>query len=335
MLIDNNLGAPVSDRRRFISKSAFGFGSIFLCENVLANIRKLEGPVKIGMIADLHHDVMHDGDRRLKSFLKAMKNENPDAVIQLGDFAYPNKKNNKILENFQNSNPNAFHVLGNHDVDDGHSFDEVVKLWGMKGRYYSQDVNGLKLIVLDGNEKSPDHTKGYPSYMGEAQLVWLKNELEKLEGPIIIFSHQPIAGPWSIDNAKEVQEILQVHRSKIILALNGHTHIDHVFRKGGIIYFHINSASYQWVGGKHRHKSYPEDIHAKHPYIEYTCPYKDSLFTTLTLDPSSSRIDIEGRSSEWVGPSPAQVGKEMHEQLTDGEEVCPRIRSRRLIRSKN
>ena len=120
MLIDNNLGAPVSDRRRFISKSAFGFGSIFLCENVLANIRKLEEPVKIGMIADLHHDVMHDGDRRLKSFLKAMKDKNPDAVIQLGDFAYPNKKNNKILENFQNSNPNAFHVLGNHDIDDGH-----------------------------------------------------------------------------------------------------------------------------------------------------------------------------------------------------------------------
>ena len=76
MLADNNSGVQVNDRRCFISKSAFGFGSIFLCEDVLANIRKLEGPVKIGMIADLHQDVMHDGDRRLKSFLQAMKNEN-------------------------------------------------------------------------------------------------------------------------------------------------------------------------------------------------------------------------------------------------------------------
>ncbi|MEE2808555.1 MAG: metallophosphoesterase, partial [Verrucomicrobiota bacterium] len=195
MLTGNNLGSSISDRRRFISKSALGFGSIILCEDVLSRVRKLEGPVKIGMIADLHQDVMHDGDRRLESFVQAMKNEKPDAIIQLGDFAYPNKKNKKILEKFQNSNSNAFHVLGNHEIDDGHSFDEVVRLWGMKGRYYSQDVNGLKLIVLDGNEKSADHTKGYPSYMGKAQLFWLKNELEKSEGPIIIVSHQPIAGP--------------------------------------------------------------------------------------------------------------------------------------------
>jgi predicted MPP superfamily phosphohydrolase len=159
MLTDDKLGSPVNGRRSFISKSAFGIGSIFLCEDVLANIRKLEGPVKIGMIADLHQDVMHDGNRRLESFLQAMKNENPDAVIQLGDFAYPNKKNSEILEKFQKSNPNAFHVLGNHDVDGGHSFDEVVKLWGMKGRYYSQDVNGLKLVALYDLEISHCHPK--------------------------------------------------------------------------------------------------------------------------------------------------------------------------------
>jgi Icc protein len=335
MLTKNHSGFPVTGRRRFISKSVLGFGSIVLSEDVLSRVRKLEGPVKIGMIADLHQDVMHDGDRRLESFVQAMKNEKPDAVIQLGDFAYPNKKNKEILESFQNSNSNAYHVLGNHEIDDGHSFDEVVKLWGMKGRYYSEELNGLKLIVLDGNEKSPNHKKGYPSYMGKAQLLWLKKELNESEDPVIIVSHQPIAGPSSIENSKEVQEILQIHRSKIILALNGHTHIDHVFRKAGIIYFHVNSASYHWIGGKHRHHSYSKDVHAKFPYIEYTCPYKDSLFTTLTLDPTSDSIDIKGRSSEWVGPSPAQIGKELHEELIDGEEVCSRIRSRRLIRSKN
>ena len=124
MLADNNLGVPVNDRRCFISKSAFGFGSIFLCEDVLANIRKLEGPVKIGMIADLHQDVMHDGDRRLKSFLQAMKNENPDAVIQLGDFAYPNKKNNEILDNFQHSNISKHSRIGK-SVIDGSKFRKI------------------------------------------------------------------------------------------------------------------------------------------------------------------------------------------------------------------
>ena len=91
MLTENHSGFPVTDRRRFISKSVLGFGSIILCEDVLSRVRKLEAPVKIGMIADLHQDVMHDGERRLESFVQAMKNEKPDAVIQLGDFAYPNK----------------------------------------------------------------------------------------------------------------------------------------------------------------------------------------------------------------------------------------------------
>ena len=36
----------------------------------------------LGMIADLHQDVMHDGPSRLEAFLDAMKNEKPDALLQ-------------------------------------------------------------------------------------------------------------------------------------------------------------------------------------------------------------------------------------------------------------
>ena len=73
MLTENHSGFPVTDRRRFISKSVLGFGSIILCEDVLSRVRKLEAPVKIGMIADLHQDVMHDGERRLESFVQDRK----------------------------------------------------------------------------------------------------------------------------------------------------------------------------------------------------------------------------------------------------------------------
>ena len=61
------------------------------------------------------------------------------------------------------AHPRALHVLGNHDIDGGHSFDEVVKLWKMKGRYYTENIQGLNLVVLDGNEKPADHKGGYPS----------------------------------------------------------------------------------------------------------------------------------------------------------------------------
>jgi len=332
-MFHNNMEKKNINRRRFSSKIMAGVSLITLPKLALSAVKKLNKPVKLGLIADLHHDVMHDGAKRLNSFISSMEKESPDALIQMGDFAYPNEKNKIVTETFQTAHQTSLHVLGNHDIDDGHSFEQVVKLWGMKGRYYTQNINGLNVIVLDGNEKKPNHKGGYPSYIGKQQLEWLREQLKKLDGPIIILSHQGLAGPWSIDNAKEVQKILKSHQDKIIMALNGHNHIDHIMKIGSIINFHINSASYQWVGGDHRHKSYSDIIHSKFPYIEYTCPYKDSLYTTVTIDPSSNNIEIKGRMSDWVGKSPAQIGKEMHPELSEGKEVCPHIRTRKLVRS--
>ena len=130
------------------------------------------------MIADLHQDLMHDGTVRLNAFLDAMKQEKPDALVQLGDFAYPSKKNEALTKAFENAHPRALHVLGNHEIDGGHSFDEVAKLWGMKGRYYTENLNGLELLVLDGNEKPKNHKSGYPAHVGPEQLEWLKEQLE-------------------------------------------------------------------------------------------------------------------------------------------------------------
>ncbi len=53
--------------------------------------------VAILLTSDLN---MHDGPRRLGAFLNAMKSEQPDVVIQLGDFAYPNAKNKPVTEAF-------------------------------------------------------------------------------------------------------------------------------------------------------------------------------------------------------------------------------------------
>ena len=82
--------------------------------------------------------MVHDGPTRLKAFLDAMKEEKPDALLQLGDFSYHSKKNTVVTEAFAKSHPKALHVLGNHEIDGGHSFDQVAILWGMKGRYYTE-----------------------------------------------------------------------------------------------------------------------------------------------------------------------------------------------------
>ena len=320
----------IPSRRNFFRTTGIAAISIILPRRVMACLERIKKPIKLGMIADLHQDVMHDGPARLKVFLDAMKEEKPDALVQLGDFAYPTKKNDGVKKAFEKAHPRTLHVLGNHEIDGGHSFDKVAELWGMKGRYYTENVNGLDLVVLDANEKPKNHKGGYPAHIGEKQLKWLAKQLKTLKGPILIISHQPLAGPSSIDNAKEVQALLNSAADKVLLAVNGHTHIDHVARAGKLSCLHVNSASYKWVGGSHRNKSYPAKVHSSFRWVEYTCPYRDSLFTTLTIDPESGRIDVKGRESQWVGKSPSQLGIAAKPDLTDGKEICPKIRSRQL-----
>ena len=320
----------ILSRRDFLLTTGVVATSIILPRQVIACLGRIKKPIELGMIADLHQDIMHDGPARLKAFLDAMKEEKPDALLQLGDFAYPTKKNEAVTKAFEKAHPRTLHVLGNHEIDGGHSFDAVAKLWSMKGRYYTENVNGLDLVILDGNEKPKDHKDGYPAHIGEKQLEWLSKQLKTLKGPILVISHQPLAGPSSIDNAKAVQTLLNSAADKVLLAVNGHTHIDHVARAGKISCLHVNSASYRWVGGSYRNKSYPAEVHSKFRLVEYTCPYRDSLFTTLTIDPVSGRIDVKGRESQWVGKSPSQLGIAAKPDLTDGKEICPKIRSRQL-----
>ncbi|MEC9093816.1 MAG: metallophosphoesterase, partial [Planctomycetota bacterium] len=219
-----------ASRRDVLLASGAASTSIVLPRQVMGALGRLNKNIKLGMISDLHQDVMHDGPVRLKAFLDAMKLEKPDALIQLGDFAYPTKKNEAVTQAFQQAHSKTLHVLGNHEIDGGHSFDGVAQLGGRKGRYYTETVNGLDLIVLDGNEKPKNHKSGYPAHIGQQQLQWLEKQLKTLKGPLIVICHQPLAGPSCIDNAKAVQALLDSAADKVLLAVNGHTHIDHVAR---------------------------------------------------------------------------------------------------------
>ena len=322
----------IQSKREFLCTTGVVAATTILPRTAMAALRELKQPIKLGIITDLHHDIMHDAPARLKVFLDAMADKKPDALLQLGDFAYPTKDNEVITKSFEQAHPRTMHVLGNHEIDGGHSFDAVAKIWGMRGRYYTENVDGLNLIILDGNEKPENHKSGYPSYVGNEQLAWLETQLRTLSGPIIVFSHQPLAGPSCIDNAKSVQELLSSAADKVLLAVNGHTHIDHLERVDNVSYLHVNSASYKWVGSSNRNQSYPAAVHSKFRWIEYTCPYRDSLFTTLTIDPGTGEINVQGCESEWVGKSPSQLGIAAKPKLVDGKQICPKIRRRQITR---
>ena len=322
---------PMLGRRGFLGTAAMGSLVLTVPQVAGAAVRALKKPVKIGVIADLHQDVMHDGLDRMKAFTMRMSIDKPDAIMQLGDFAYPNMDNREVIDHFNQAHKQSLHVIGNHDMDAGMTRQNCIDVWGMPGRYYVHEVAGIHMLVLDGNDPgSPTYAGGYAAYVGGEQVEWLKSQLNVIDGPVIVVSHQPLAGPSAVDNAEEIQEILSGAADKVILAVNGHTHIDDVLRVGGVNYLHVNSASYKWVGGDHRHESYPKSIHENHPWISCTCPYRDPLFATLTIDPGTSTILVRGAQSKWVGDSPEALGVKLSAGQETGQQVVPAIRDRRI-----
>jgi 3',5'-cyclic-AMP phosphodiesterase len=317
-----------SSRRSFIRKIALG--SLAL-GGFGASGFSVSKPIKIGLITDLHQDIIPDGTERLQAFLSFMKKRKVDALVQMGDFAVPSESNKSLISLFNSSHSKALHVLGNHDIDYGHTWEQCLKAYRMPSPYYSVDVAGIKLIVLDGNEKgSPNPRGSYPSYVGKIQQDWLKTELEKAEIPVVILSHQPIAGIYTLDNALEMQELLAEYADKILLAINGHAHVDQYLEVKGVKYLHLNSASYYWVGEKLVHNSYSEKVHANHPELAFTCPYSQSLFAFMSIDLNKGEIILEGRQAEWIGPSPLELGYAILSEEEQRKHVLPQISSRKI-----
>ena len=299
----------ITRRTALATLGAFG-ASATIPSFALAKRRLLGGPVKLGVVADLHGGLAVDAESRLDSFLMAMKDEACDALVQLGDFAYPNLEHQVFPDKFNAAHHETVHVIGNHEFDYGLTRADCCDSWGIEKSYYRRDVNGLRLLILDGNETgSPTHRGGYPAFIGHKQQAWLARELEGADLPVLILSHQPLAGVSAVDNAKDIQQLLAEHTSKVVACLNGHSHVDALVQIAGVPYLHVNSASYYWVGGATR-------------MAYYAAP----LFCTITIDPATATLNVAPASSDWKGKSPKQLGYFDREGSPPESIVTPRIR---------
>src|SRR5882762_7470703 len=93
------------NRRNFIQKLAVGGLMITPLKKVIASpipasLKADPAKVKIrfGICADIHQDIMHDGEKRLQVFIDDMQKQNVDFIIQLGDFCRPYDKNLPFLK---------------------------------------------------------------------------------------------------------------------------------------------------------------------------------------------------------------------------------------------
>jgi predicted phosphodiesterase len=307
-----NKTIKASSRRDFIKISSLASTAIVLPIDLFSSIIVRE-PIEIGLIADVHQDVMHDGEDRLQAFLDAAKKRNPDFILQMGDFALPHDTNKNFIAAWNNYSGDKYHILGNHDTDHGFSQEQTMSFWGMPKKYYSFDKKGIHFIVLDGNDQNPKPWSGYKRYIGKEQQEWLIEDLKKTDKPTIVFSHQTLEleETGGIANFKTIQDIFELANKeagfkKVLCCLSGHHHTDFMTQINDIYYVQINSASYQWVGGDYKKIRYSKEIDEKYEWIKYTIPYKDPLFTFMTI--KNNNITIEPRKTEFVGPGPDELG---------------------------
>lgn len=310
-------------RRQVLQRAAVATGAIILPwpRHAAARTDAAVAPLRFGMIADVHQDIMHDGEVRLRAFIDRMKEARVEFIVQLGDFCVPIPANRPFMEIWNDFAGPRYHVLGNHDMDGfgerrgsyAFSPQETMEFWNMPSRYYAFNAGGARFIVLDGNERDPGQKSGYYQYIGEKQTEWLRRELAAGDDPTILFIHQSLARDDGVTNRAAIRDLLeranrQAGFRKVVACFCGHHHRDEYREINGIAYPHVNSASYVWVGAEHRRKRYDEEIHRRRPYLESTAPYRDPLWAIVTIDRERGFLSIEGTSSQFVAPSPQEMG---------------------------
>uniref|UniRef100_UPI0032173BF0 metallophosphoesterase family protein n=1 Tax=uncultured Draconibacterium sp. TaxID=1573823 RepID=UPI0032173BF0 len=274
--------------------------------------------IRIGICSDVHLPTMHDSEYRIQLFIDSMNSWNPDFIIELGDFSIPKKEYAHYFDIWNSFERDKYHVIGNHEMDGGTSRQAAIEYRHMQKSYYSFNKNGFHMIILDGNDKNSPEVKGYKQYIGPKQMEWLKSDLEKSEYPVILFSHQGLQmyrganENYGIENYKQIQEILENYNAenpgnKVIACFNGHSHWDYAEECNGMYYITITSMSYHWLGEEYRHIRYNNEVDKNYKWIKYTAPFKEPLFAEVEIS-KEGYIKIKGKKTEWVGPSPWELG---------------------------
>jgi 3',5'-cyclic AMP phosphodiesterase CpdA len=122
-----------------------------------------------------------------------------------------------------------YFLPGEHDasLDRGEAFMEV-----FGATHHAFDHGGIHFIAID-NVSDP------AARIGEAQLAWLKADLDRLpaDAPIVVFTHRPLFDlapewDWATRDGAAAIELLSAHRH--VTVFYGHIHQEHHRMTGAI-----------------------------------------------------------------------------------------------------
>ncbi|MBO9732488.1 MAG: metallophosphoesterase [Chitinophaga sp.] len=303
-------------RRNFLKQLGLSGTGFLMASNVwsvpISQPSATGKKLRIGVISDLHHLQFGKPEvARLTTFMDAVMKEQPDFIIQCGDFCRPKQSEEIMLQWNRFAGP-KYHVLGNHDMDVCDKA-TIMQLWGMEKPYYSFDQGGYHFVIMDRNflrreDKTLEdyNTSNWGplpapmrSFTDQPQLDWLKQDLANAQYPVIVFMHQPVFLSDFFQELGNADEILAIFdeanlaaqnagsRARVSAVFMGHDHDDRYGERNGVHYFLLNSASYVYTqSGAHY--------------------YKEALFAFITLDPSGW-LHISGRRTSYRDAVPDKV----------------------------
>ena len=250
-----------------------------------------EKPFRIAHITDVH---MMPFIGAAKGFARCLDHiqslpQKPDLIINSGDAIMDAHRGgravaerqwrlwNEVIER-ELSIP-IVQSLGNHDIwvknespaslIDGKKFalDKIKEA----DFYFSKDIGHWHLISLDSISPNLEG-KWYTGKIDEAQMHWLKNELNSIPAhkPVMIISHIPILaaciffdgnrfennqwtvpGRWMHEDANELKNLFAKHPN-VKLALSGHIHLVDKVEYNGVTYSCNGAVSGAWWGGNYQ-----------------------------------------------------------------------------------
>ncbi len=299
--------------------------------------------MKFMLFADLHYCpgvFPVDTDRELRLIQQKAEEAGCEFIIHAGDLCHNPGESKEFVDIYNNFHIPSYNVLGNHDTD-GLCVEDTIKAYNMPDEYYYFDVSGYRMIVLNTNYyKLGDDYVRYSlgnyyangatrDYIPPKQLEWLKQVIDESPYPCITISHASLERANGVKNQEDVRRIFTDANKKrpgsVLMSINGHHHRDYLRILDGILYFDVNSASYDWLDNAH--DFYPKELTDKIFNMNHVVCYNDPLYCIVTVE--GSTIDIQGtETTMFMG-----VTREMtNNPKFDGgaREVVPKIQTAKI-----
>ena len=305
------------------------------------------GKVKFCAFADIHHFPgywPHGDSEFLEKILARADREKTDFVIQLGDFVHDLNLSKDYLDLYAGFGQPTYHVVGNHEGE-RQDLASTLKALKLENPYYFFERNGFRFVVVDPNYflDTDGAYRHYESYnlhratqakrvakgcvLPPEQEEWLKDAVTTSSLPCVVFLHESFERPGSVANGPALMDFFDEtnarHPGRVRMVVNGHYHTDHVRVRNDIVYFDMNSASYQYF--VKAHARYPAEYIATHRNSNHAIAWNDPLSAVVTLE-TGGKIRIEGSESTFFrGVTPEMAGLAPRDGL--GRPTVPMISS--------